>query len=90
MTKKEVAEVPKAPPTPSNELPDDFQEWDVERVVQWFSTLKLTKDYSETIRREGIDGTVLSVMQPEDFKSIGINFGDAKKLDMRVARRRQV
>lgn len=90
LTKKEVPEVPKAPSTPSNELPENFEDWDVEKVVQWFATLKLSKDYSETIRREGIDGTVLSVMQPDDFRSIGITaFGDTKKLDMQVSRRRR-
>ena len=57
------------------------KEMDVEGVCEWLKTLKLTKDYSELIRSNGIDGVALQYMTEEKWKDVGVTaIGDLVKI----------
>lgn len=53
------------------------------QLHKWLSSLKLSQDYSEIMKKEAIDGSVLCMMSQSDLQSIGISaFGDRKKIEV--------
>lgn len=68
---------PSAPSSPT--VP---QKMDVEGVCKWIKNLGLTKDYSEIIQANGIDGDALKFMtSKQHWNEIGITaYGDVLKI----------
>ena len=67
------------------ELPAEFHfpisldDWQVEHVVSWMQTLKLSTDYTQIINREKIDGNSLQLIAEENQWE---TFGITLKLDI--------
>lgn len=58
----------------------------VEEVCEWMKTLRLSKDYSDLIRNNAIDGDVLKYMtDKQSWKDLGITtFGDLVKITSNI------
>ena len=55
-------------------------EWSIKDVVNWLSTLNLSKNYGDIFTSNAIDGQVLKTLTNEDLSSFGIVFGDKRKI----------
>src|SRR4051812_18506985 len=67
------------PQSPS--IPSKVNDWSVEDVISWMKSLKLSKDYSNTIEENGVDGSALVILTEDDWKSMGITaVGDRRKI----------
>jgi len=66
---------------PSN-LSVKMHEWSTEDLAFWFGTLKLSRDYSTSLKENGVDGDafVNDFTTKDDLKCIGIVIGDAGKI----------
>eukprot|EP01006_Ploeotia_vitrea_P048159 TRINITY_DN67202_c4_g6_i1.p1 TRINITY_DN67202_c4_g6~~TRINITY_DN67202_c4_g6_i1.p1 ORF type:complete len:654 (-),score=54.61 TRINITY_DN67202_c4_g6_i1:258-2219(-) len=79
-----------APPSPSSQpppLPFKIDDWEVEDVNRWISTLYLGKDYSRLVVQHHITGAVLSTMGEHDWEQVGVDrFGDRRTLVVQARR----
>src|SRR5579885_3390092 len=66
----------------SSPKPSSPKIMNVEDVCEWMKTLELTKDYSDIIKSNGIDGKALKHMTTkQDWNELGITaLGDIKKI----------
>lgn len=66
---------------------EKVEAWTVDDVCKWMGSLKLSKDYSEVIRSQHINGEVLRTLKTsEDWKEAGITtFGDLRILVIQVS-----
>jgi hypothetical protein len=66
--------------------------WSVDEVCAWMATLSLTRDYSEILRANGVDGDLLlsEFHSGEDWKEFGFDVvGDVRRLNRAVGQLRQ-
>ena len=59
-------------------------EWSVKDVVNWLSTLNLSKNYGDIFSSNEIDGQVLKTLTDIDLLSFGIVFGDRRKILLEI------
>jgi len=65
-TTRAIPAVPVPSPQTDNQLPALVAAWQPEHVITWLARLKLSKDYSEIVLGDGVDGTALELIVLED------------------------
>lgn len=69
----------------SKQVVTNFTTWTTDDVVMFLKTLKLSKDYSEIIKQNNVNGEVLETMTRSDWQEVGITvFGDLRILTTAV------
>lgn len=67
-----------------SKLPNQYpsKKMEIKHVCEWMKTLNLTKDYSDIIKTNGIDGYALKYTTDiKDWNAIGITaYGDVKTI----------
>jgi hypothetical protein len=67
--------------------PSALMGWDVAKVSQWLAENKVDASIIETAKEEGVDGSMLAVMDKSDWKELGVSGLKATKL---IAKAKQV